>query len=204
MNICVFGDSIVWGACDYECGGWVERLKSYLMQNKEDIDVYNLGISGNNSQDLLKRFEAEALVRKVEEAKAIVFGVGINDSQYVNTQDNPCVSLDEFEENISKLIEKARKVSKNIMFVGLTRVDEAKVMPIPWDRTKYYENEIIRKYDQAISDVCKKNGIPFVSVIEVLNIGDLEDGLHPNSSGHAKMFEKIRPEVEKLLANLKQ
>ena len=46
MTICVFGDSITWGASDYEKGGWVERLKTYLMKNKNDVDVYNLGVSG--------------------------------------------------------------------------------------------------------------------------------------------------------------
>ena len=202
MNICILGDSIVWGACDFEKGGWVERLKSYLMQNKEDVDVYNLGVSGNNTQDLLKRFDAEVVARRSEEDEIIIFAVGINDSQYLNTRNNPRVSLNEFDENISKLIEKARKITKNIMFVGLTGVDENKVMPIPWDKIKYYENEIIRGYDQAISDVCKRNSIPFVGLFGLLDIGDLEDGLHPNSNGHTKIFEKVKPEVEKLIADI--
>lgn len=202
MNICIFGDSIAWGACDYEKGGWVERLKSYFMQNKEDVDVYNLGVSGNNTQDLLKRFDAEVDARKAEEFEMVIFAIGINDSQYLNTRDNPSVSLKEFEENILKLMEKARKITKRLMFVGLTSVDESKVMPLPWDKIKYYENGIIKKYDQSISDACKRNNIPFVSLFELLEVSDLEDGLHPNSSGHIKIFEKIKPEVEKLITSL--
>ena len=37
-RICVFGDSITWGACDYEKGGCVERLKTDLLEHS-DINV---------------------------------------------------------------------------------------------------------------------------------------------------------------------
>lgn len=201
MNICIFGDSIVWGACDYERGGWVERLKTYLLKNNNDVDVYNFGVSGNTTEDLLVRFEREVTIMKPD---AIVFAIGINDSQYLDSRDNSKIEPGIFQNNIQSLFDKAKNMTNKIIFIGLTKVDQAKTMPrVHGPKIKYYENEIIRKYDQVISDVCKKNGIPFVSVIELLNVGDFEDGLHPNSSGHTKMFEKIKPEVEKLLANLK-
>ncbi|MFH1864201.1 MAG: GDSL-type esterase/lipase family protein [bacterium] len=199
MNICIFGDSIVWGACDYEKGGWVERLKSYLMQNKEDVDVYNLGVSGNNTQDLLKRFDAEIAARKSETADVIIIAVGINDAQYIKTRENPRVNLKEFEENMSVLLGKAREITKRVIFVGLTSVDESKVMPIPWDETKYYENGIIQKYDAVVDEVCQKQGVPFISLFDVLNDQDLEDGLHPNSSGHKKIFDKVLEKIEPVL-----
>ena len=42
MKICVFGDSIAWGACDFEKGGWADRLKTYFLAGDNDIDLYNL------------------------------------------------------------------------------------------------------------------------------------------------------------------
>jgi hypothetical protein len=57
VNIIVFRDSIAWGACDYEKGGRVDRLKIKL--NPKDKDVYNCSISGNNTADVLKRFYSQ-------------------------------------------------------------------------------------------------------------------------------------------------
>lgn len=197
MNICIFGDSITWGACDYECGGWVERLKTFLLKNRDGVDVYNFGVSGNTTEDVLARFDWETVIMKPE---MIVFAVGINDSQYVISKDNLKINQVKFEKNIQTLIDKATKITNKILFVGLTKVDETKVMPrIHRSKVKYYENEIIKKYDLVISNVCKRNSIPFVGIFEILDIDDLEDGLHLNSVGHKKMFEKIKPEVEQLL-----
>ena len=48
MTICIFGDSITWGAYDPEQGGWATRLRNYFEKQDNDVDVYNLGISGDN------------------------------------------------------------------------------------------------------------------------------------------------------------
>lgn len=200
MRICIFGDSITWGACDYECGGWVERLKTFLLKNRDDVDVYNFGVSGNTTEDVLTRFEQEALIMKPE---VVVFAIGINDSQYPTSRDNPKIEQVVFEKNIQALVDRAKKITNKILFIGLTKVDETRVMPrIHKQKIKYYENEVIKKYDQIISDVCKRNSIPFINLFELLDLGDLEDGLHPNSVGHKKMFEKIKSEIERLLVGL--
>ena len=76
-NILVFGDSITYGAWDKD-GGWVQRLRKFLDENYEDFFVCNLGVSGNNSDDLLKRFEFETEQRIKEEKKTIfIFAIGI-------------------------------------------------------------------------------------------------------------------------------
>ena len=66
-TICVFGDSIAWGAVDPENGGWVNCLRNYFesksLRVDQDTDVYNLGISGDNTNDLLARFDVEVRAR---------------------------------------------------------------------------------------------------------------------------------------------
>ena len=84
-EILVFGDSICYGAWDLE-GGWVQRLRKYLdMKNVVNLSnftlVYNLGVSGNSTEDLLKRFEFETNAYLEEKkAKMILFSTGVNDS----------------------------------------------------------------------------------------------------------------------------
>ena len=58
----VFGDSIVSGFFD-TCGGWVDRLKHDQMmkfiRDGAGVKVFDLGISGQTSKDLLARIEGE-------------------------------------------------------------------------------------------------------------------------------------------------
>jgi len=189
MIICIFGDSITWGFFDPEKGGWVQRLRSFIESSKEeDIEIYNLGIAGDNTEDLLKRFKSECEARLPNK---ILFGIGANDSQYILTKDNPRVPIKEFEENLESLISQAKKFTDDIIFVGLTPVEESKTKPIPWNKQKFYDNDNISKYNSVIKSVAEKYNLQFIDIEGVLGLDDLYDGLHPNSAGHQKIFEVI-------------
>ena len=58
-NICVFDDSIVWGAWDKEKTGQVNRLAIYCQNSNGEKIVYNLGIPSETTTDLLKRIKNE-------------------------------------------------------------------------------------------------------------------------------------------------
>jgi lysophospholipase L1-like esterase len=203
-NILVFGDSITYGACDKE-GGWVQRLRKFLDEKKPTNPefyylVYNLGISGDTSEDLLNRFESETNKRLDEEEETIfLFAIGANDSQFINSKNK--LPLDKFQNNIQKIIELAEKYSQRIVFFGLFPCDESKTVPIPWDTAKSYKNEHIKKYNEIVKSVCAKNKIPFVEIFEIFikeNYQELlEDGLHPNSEGHEKIFKVARASLVK-------
>jgi lysophospholipase L1-like esterase len=199
VKILVFGDSIAWGAFDLEKGGWVERLKTYFFNRelgKEFYSVYNLEISRDNTDKLMKRFEVETIAR---EPSIIIFAIGINDSQYILSRYNPRVSLEKFRENYSNLINLSRKFTDKIIFIGLTNVDETKSMPIPWDTSKFYDNENILEYDKEIRRICNENNLFYIPVSDLLTKEDLSDGLHPNTEGHRKIFERIKEELIKIL-----
>jgi len=186
-RIGIWGDSIVWGAFDPEYGGWVARLKF-----DEEVSIYNLGISGDNTDYLLERFKVEC---KAREPDAVIFAIGINDSQYVESKNNPRVDVGQFKNNLESLVKQAKMFTKEIAFIGLTSVDESKTMPIPWDTTKYYDNENISQYDAIIKSVCEEKGLKYIELTDVLKNEDLYDGLHPNSTGHKKIFEKVKREL---------
>ena len=82
--------------------------------------------------------------------------------------------------------------TKKVIFIGITSINESKTTPIPWNTDAFYENKDVKKYDQAIKDFCKKNNLPFIEMYGLLDKDDLDDGLHPNSAGHEKMFKRVK------------
>ena len=195
-TICIFGDSIAWGASDFEKGGWVERLK-VLMSENYDSDVYNLGVSSENTQTILHRFESETRAR-IEEAEDVIliFAIGINDSYFIHSKNGLMTPPEEFKTNIKKIAERAQAISSKIIFVGLTPVEESKTTPIPWSPDKSYRNENVKQYDEIVKSICKDKNIYFIEIFNDWMRSDyknlLEDGLHPNSKGHKNIFEVVK------------
>ena len=194
--ICVFGDSITFGSWDPDKGGWVSRLRSYIESKGDEVTIYNCGVSGDNTIGLLKRFKIEAIAR---EPTIILFAIGINDSQYNKSKNNPRVPINVFQGNLQKLLNQAKDFTSKVVFVGLTKVDESKTMPIPWGPTKYYDEENVCLYDSKIKEIADKNKFPYIKMFDLLGNKDLEDGLHPNSEGHHKIFLKIKDTISTIL-----
>ncbi len=198
-RILVFGDSIAFGAWDRE-GGWVQRLRKVIDEkNLSGTNyyslIYNIGVSGNTTENLLERFEFEAKQRlKESEETIIIFSIGINDSAFIHAKKSLLTQQKKFEENIQKLINLAKKYSQKIFFVGLTAVDEPKVSP--WKEGRSYKNKYIQKYNDIIKSTCKENNVSFVDIFQEWIKTDykslLEDGLHPNSEGHKRIFDTVR------------
>ncbi len=195
-TICVFGDSISWGAFLPFRGAWANLLRNYLESLDRMITVYDLGIDANTTHDLLERFEFEAKVRK---PNIIIFDIGINDSAYIKSKDNPLVPLDEFKSNIKNLIALAKKFTDKIFFVGLVKGDDSKTIPFPRSKTgKCYDKENAKKYNDIMESVCEEGGVAFINVFDLLNDEDFDDGLHPNLGGHQKIFEAARRDLKNI------
>jgi len=180
-TILVFGDSETYGAWDSE-GGWVSRLRKFIDKTNKEHMIYNLGVDGNNTESLLIRFEFETKARLwPEEETIILFQIGANDSSRL--------SFERFNENLKQLVKIAKKYSSKIVFLGLTSVDEKKTNPIPWNKDISYKNDKIKRYNDAIKTICKENKVYF---IEISKISLDEDGLHPSTKGHEKIFMTVK------------
>ena len=188
LNICIFGDSIARGEYDSVNGGWANLLINDLRERKDDASVYNLSICGDTTAGLLKRFKVEAVARNPE---IIIFAIGINDASYDNVLHKETVVLPQFKKNFSKLISEARKFTPKIIFVGLTRVTEEVTDPVNWADISYL-NSKIELYDDVIKEICRKEKLSYIKVSRLITKEDLEDGLHPNTRGHEKLFEKVK------------
>lgn len=201
VRLIVFGASITYGKWDSQ-GGWIDRLKQFshgkkLYEHVFQCLVYNLGIPGNTSGDILERFESEARARVSEGEKTIfMFSVGANDSAFMKSRNGFNVLPEKFRENLQKLVEAAGRVTPKIIFVGLPPIDEAKASVILRDSDKVYKNEHIKKYDEIIRAVCVENGIYFIELFDKLTgagyVNTLQDGIHPTTEGHKMISDIVR------------
>ncbi len=204
-RILVFGDSIAWGAWDKK-GGWAERLKrfcykKYLEDSQYFFSVYNLGISGNTTEHILERFEFETKQRRYEkpEEVVIIFDFSRNDSAFIHSKNDLRVPEERFKKNTKKLISLAKKYSLKIFLIGGCPVDEKITDPVSWNKDVSYRNTDAKLYDEIMALICREEKITFINVFDQFDInGDFNDGLHPNSEGHRKIYEKVK---EKLIEN---
>ncbi len=191
VTFCIFGDSIIWGAGLPRRVSWANLLRNYLEKRQSGIiELYDLGIDRDTTEDLLERFDAEAKARNPNE---IIFAVGINDSSYRENKNNHIVSVDKFESNLLKLIQKSGKFTRNIMFVGLAKGSDKETVPLRRSTTgKCYDKESAEIYNNIIEDVCKRENIPFINILNKLKDEDFYDGLHPSIGGHRKIFNAVK------------
>ncbi|MBS3175302.1 hypothetical protein J4440_05455 [Candidatus Woesearchaeota archaeon] len=202
--VLIFGDSVVQGFWDYE-GGWADRLKQFLMSKsleneKYFFSVFNLGISGDTSKDILERieFETRQRIKLLEKDEDIIFliSIGSNDSIYNLKTKKHYIDLKEFENNLTKIFIIAKKYSDKIIFVGDNPVDEDLTNPIPWLKDCSYNNNFIQKYSKVSEELCKKDKLYFIEIYNKFSKMKykelLSDGVHSNSEGHKMIFEIVK------------
>ena len=45
--------------------------------------------------------------------------------------------------------------------------------------------------DNTIKEICEKEDVTYIYMYDAVEKEDLTDGLHANSTGHQKMFERV-------------
>lgn len=189
-RICVFGASITKGHSDNEMGGWTNRLDLDLEKEKPgEYSIYNLGISGDTTTDLLKRYKAECEARG---PAIIVIALGNNDSSYWKSKNGNKTIIDNFKKNLEEIIKIGQEFTKEIIFVGLTKVNEDLSAPVAWDDNLFYYDKNIKEYNATVKEVASKNNLLFIPMIDLLENNDLPDGLHPSAEGHEKIFKQVK------------
>lgn len=209
MRVLVYGASITQGFYDTE-GGWVQRLRKHYDElflkdtSKDQPTIFNLGISGDGTDRLLKRLKNETNARKFPgEEFTFIFSIGTNNS-WIKADGTSVSTPEKYSADVKELINQAREYSPRIMFVGIAPCDEARSQPIPWNKDIFFTNERLRIFDEALKNVCREERVKYQPVFDVLKdkMGKEDiyaDGLHPNDKGHQLIFEQIRPALDNLL-----
>jgi lysophospholipase L1-like esterase len=195
-RIFCLGDSITLGCNDSLGLGWPGRLGRDLSHSGRSLAIYNLGINGDTSVDIARRWRREVDARSRDAAGLILFAFGFNDA---SRQANGELQV-ELEESIGvarRLLLEAKAFSE-VLWIGPTPLDES-VNPLRTDFdiwTMY--NADIALYDSAYAQLALEIGIDYLRLfptflnspryLAALNAGDK---VHPGDDGYAMIAESI-------------
>jgi lysophospholipase L1-like esterase len=209
VNILCFGDSVMHGAWD-ERGGWTDRLKQYFSQEKLQHPsgsyqlLINLGMDGDIAGDLVVRMPHEIAARRKlwsTDHDLFIVGIGGNDSRALGTRDKVVSSPQQYREQLEAIVAIIKPYSSNILFISPESViDEVAGI----DQENIYWNARLRLFVDELLDFCKTHDLAVVNVFDdspshLTKPLWFEDGLHPNSAGHERLYELIKPKVIEML-----
>jgi lysophospholipase L1-like esterase len=204
MNVIFVGASITQGYWDTD-GGWVTRIaKRFIKQAIETDDydipmVFNLGISGDNADKILKRLDVELMARVDGREDIVVFSFGTNDSSVRGGK--PVSSPEKFMSDLAKVKEISEKYVDEIIFMNILPCDETRTQPVAWNDAVYYYNQRIDSFNDAVSQFCEKNSLKMIDIFTPFSLTNtnsrlLIDGLHPDTAGHQLIAEVVTKELE--------
>src|SRR3990167_6658195 len=197
MQILCFGDSITWGSWEQE-GGWSNRLRRFAYDYVEAhpdkwIEIYNLGIPGDNTCDLRERFINETSERVEKNTEPIfIFAFGANDSSFISSKGVFRCPIEEYEAHYRIVLDEARKWSKMIFLLNITPVNEA----VATKGERIRRNEFIDRYNECLKRIASEKNVDLIDVNQAYLDNDYldllcTDGLHPNSKGHLLIYNLI-------------
>jgi lysophospholipase L1-like esterase len=194
MDIYCFGDSITYGECDTEKGGWVERLKIERMV--PDMNVFNLGIGGETTRMMRARMKSELTTRLDPAAKSLVLlAYGANDAADIG---GSClIPLEEYLENLSWAIDEVRALRCEAWLLNVTPMTASADGARNPVSGRFRSNEIVSEYNDALRALSQLKSVELIDVNGALRKYDLPtvfaaDGVHPNAKGHAVIYEHVR------------
>lgn len=178
--ILVLGDSLSAGYGVALESAWVSRLEARLRERGYPHRVINAGISGDTTRGGLSRLPT-ALDRHRPEV--VVIALGGNDGLRG-------LSLQAMRDNLAEMVRLARDRGAKPVLIGVR---------LPSNYGPAYRD----RFREVFRDLAEQLGVPLVPEIMADVAEDptlmLDDGIHPNAAGHARILENIWPVVEPLL-----
>lgn len=209
IQVFFIGSSSIYGVGG-ENGGYADLVKQAIHKKMfgpggvgEKYEIYNFGKSGATTDFVLETFP-NLLRQYGRGGKTItIVNVGGNNAKAENEPDNFVSTIEEYSEQMTKLLDMLKECSTRVIAVGSGYYDESKTYPKPSPLTggkSYFTNERSKKFQQRFKELCKERGITFieVGVDEKAWIDKYVyiDGLHANSAGHELISQKILKELE--------
>ena len=154
--IVFIGDSFVNGTGDTEFLGWSGRVCQKLQQyNNIELTYYNIGVRGETSSDILKRWEQEAFQRFEDGSQNIaIFSFGVNDCLVLDQKQKIDLLLS--EQNLKNILSTAKIKYNDVLFI----------MPPPIEDDEI--NQRIKTLIKIYTKVCINLNVKFIDAFEYL------------------------------------
>ncbi len=167
-TIVAIGDSIVEG---YPFGKEASFIAFFMKGLPEDeYTIHNLGIAGDTTQDVLRRFREEALPYRPD---IFILHVGANDVFRG-------LSMVEAFCHIQAICEEAKDGGAKVILSSLLLIED--------DTLK---NQSIASFNQKLKNLSERGGFIFCSWQEIEDEIPLVDGVHPTRRGYEVMGTRL-------------
>ena len=177
--IVAFGDSLMAGLGLPENDAFPAQLEKALRARGQKVKVVNAGVSGDTAADGLARLDWAM----PDDASAVIIELGANDALQGL---DPAATKATLEKIITQV--QARRLP--ILLAG---------MEAPRNLGKEY----VESFRGLYQDLAARYDLVFYPFfLDGIVLDDkymLDDGLHPNAQGVARIVERIMPKVEELL-----
>lgn len=197
--ILCFGDSITRGESDAVHGGWADRLKTRciaraLEQEKTETCVFNLGIGGEDTDSLRRRFPSELAARfDADERLYVLLAYGANDAAIA--AGSHVVPIERYLDNLRFCVDETRRLNGKPLLLTITPVARA-ADGIVNRNGRLRSNATIARYNDALRGAAASMKTEVIDVHAEFSKHDLEtlfvpDGVHPNAAGHEVLYRLV-------------
>jgi lysophospholipase L1-like esterase len=184
MRICFIGDSFISGAFDSECLGWVGRLAALARKRGHDLSPYNLGIRGETSIQIARRWRAEAQARQSPQQEGrLVFEFGVNDVREVSGKRQ--LQAEQSLAAAGEMLGAAARWKPVLMIGPPPSIDEPR-------------NLRVKELSEGLAKLCAGLNVPYFDSYTPLMISPIwmpsvqsVDGTHPDAAGYAEWARLI-------------
>lgn len=178
VRVVFVGDSFVAGIGDPEGRGWVGRVVAAAQAAGTELIAYNLGVGGDTSADVVRRWRSEVLPRlAAADDGRIVFSFGANDATL--ERGRPRVDAGATAANLEHLLERAHGLGLGTFLVGPAPVGDE------------HQHERILELSSRLATVAAAGDVPHVEVAGAMAQSavwraevEAGDGAHPAARGY--------------------
>jgi lysophospholipase L1-like esterase len=198
LTIVALGDSLTRGTGDETGKGYVGVLVDEVKKKtKQSVQLTNLGINGQRSDQLRKQVQQEEVGRQIKQADIVLVTIGGNDLfrggqglEDFGTEDIAAIEK-KYLDNLKFIFEQIRKNNpkSNVFFIGLynpfIELEQGKEMSKVVRHWNYDSAEVSAAYPKIVF-------VPTFDLFE-LKVNDYlySDKFHPNSKGYRLIAERV-------------
>ncbi|MBT2690258.1 SGNH/GDSL hydrolase family protein [Bacillus sp. ISL-47] len=214
LTIASVGDSLTQGVGDStERGGYLPYLEELLEQERsvQDAALYNFGVRGNRSDQLLKKLATDEVKNAVKNTDVVIITIGGNDVMKVVRENFSNLKMKAFtkekinyEKNLTEVLNTIKEVNPNtkIVLIGLYNPF------LKWFSEIREINDILEDWNNTSQAILAQYpGTYFVEIDDIFQNTQenllFTDYFHPNDKGYeliaGRVYETLTEEVLKEL-----